>query len=144
MNMFHRNSQSHKLIHEPSDINLTFLFRNNNHIVTLFRILTSKLNQKFVRRSYRLLHIIQATVTRYPNHTIRLEIQFKSTRCFFNDQYNIDFTLLDFRAINVSKEKVVKNKLICTRVCLHPFQIYFVFIKLSQSFFSLFGRQRYK
>ena len=144
MYMLHRNSQCNKLIHKPCHIDLSFFFGNHNEVITFFSILMTELHHQLICRAYRLFHIIQAAVTRYPYHSIRLEVQFESTRCFLYNQRNINLTLLYFWSINVSKEKVIQYKLILTRVCLHAFQINFVFIKLSQSFFYLFGRQRYK
>ena len=69
--------------------------------------------------------------------TVGLKAQFESARGSFHVQSYIYFSLLNFRTINVSEIKVIQYKLILSRVCLHSFQINFVFIKFSQSF-SLF------
>ena len=80
--MLHGDGQSYKLVHKPCYINLTFLFGNYNEIVTFFGIFMTELNQQLICRADKLFHIVQTTVTWHPHHSVCLEVQFESTRCF--------------------------------------------------------------
>lgn len=108
MYMLHRDSQSYKLIHKPSYIDLPLFFRDHNQVISLLSIFMAKFYHQLIRRSNRLFHFIQTTVTWYPYDTFSLETQLKSTRGLFNGQLYIDFTFLNFRAINMSEKKIVK------------------------------------
>ena len=134
MHMLHRYSQRNELIHKPCHVNHAFIFGYDNQIVAFFRIFGSKLDEKLVGRSNRLLHVIQASVTWYPNDTLRLEIQLKGSGSPLYNQNYLYFTLLNFRAINIGKELIVQHKLILARVSLHAFQVYLIFIKLTHSY----------
>src|SRR3712207_9285432 len=86
------------LFRSPCNVNLTFRFRYYNQVISFFRIFLPELNQYFIGRANRKIHVVQTTITWNTYHTFCLEIQFESPSSSLHCQHYIDFSLLHFRS----------------------------------------------
>ena len=87
---------------------LTFIFRYDHHI-PVFQVIVSKLYFQNIDRRYRLVHIIQATVTNHLYHTIYFKCEFIDSCGLSDIQCNMDISTPDFRCINITKEMIVQH-----------------------------------